>query len=141
MEAKYPRGVEVITGAIILNDRDEALLCHSPKWNMPTFPGGHVEPGERLEDAVRRETMEEVGLAADVIAFLGHVEIFWSRPHFTRDAHMVSFLYALRAKPDSAVKIDGVEIVKAEWVSLDASKKLVAESWHSAIDMLRAKLR
>jgi hypothetical protein len=54
---------------------------------------------------------------------------------------MVSFRYALRARPGSQVKIDGIEIVKAEWSSIESSKKLVAESWRSALDMLNGKLR
>ena len=59
----YPRGIEVIVGPFIINDTQELLLMTSPKWNNEWIvPGGHVEPGELLENAVVRETREELGV-------------------------------------------------------------------------------
>ena len=49
----------------MLNDRDEILLVkhHRDGW---VFPGGIVEAGENVVDAVKREVMEETGVEIEV---------------------------------------------------------------------------
>jgi len=54
---------EVVVAAIIFNSKNEVLLCKSGKWqNKYVVPGGHVEGGETLEEALIREVKEETNL-------------------------------------------------------------------------------
>jgi mutator protein MutT len=53
--------------AAVLRSGDRVLLCHrcpARRWypDVWDFPGGHVEDGERPEQALRRELIEELGV-------------------------------------------------------------------------------
>lgn len=62
--------------AIILNEKGEILL-EKRAQSMSSFPGywclpgGWMEWGERVEDAVKREVMEEIGVEVEVVKFVG----------------------------------------------------------------------
>ncbi len=60
----------VSAAAIVLNEKNELLLIKGPRrgWEMP---GGQVEEGESLKNAVVRETKEESGIDIEVIKFCG----------------------------------------------------------------------
>jgi len=52
------------TVSIIIKKDDKFLLvkrANKPEKNFWAFPGGHVEKGERIKDAAKREALEEVG--------------------------------------------------------------------------------
>jgi 8-oxo-dGTP diphosphatase len=64
------RSAEVCVGAAILREGRILRLQRSPDraflpglWDIP---GGHVEEGETLETALRREVIEETGFAVNV---------------------------------------------------------------------------
>lgn len=88
----------VTIGAMILNGDGDLLLLKSPKWHgRYIFPCGHVEFGERLEDAVRREVREETGLEIDNISFLTHLEFINSKEFHMPYTHFVGLQYTCNA--------------------------------------------
>ena len=64
----YPDRPVVGVGAVVLDD-DRVLLIkrgHAPLKGQWSLPGGGVETGETLEDAIAREVLEETGVTIDV---------------------------------------------------------------------------
>lgn len=53
-----------VADAVLVKDAKVLLVQQSKKvaYGLWSFPGGHLEDGETLEDTVRREVEEEVGL-------------------------------------------------------------------------------
>lgn len=84
-EQQFP---EPCVGALIFNKEGKIFLMKSHKYNNQyVIPGGHVELGETMEDALKREIKEETGLKIYDLEFLGHQEfifdkVFWKKKHF-----------------------------------------------------------
>jgi len=64
-----PRHI-VAVSALVRNAQDRILLVHSPRGDWD-FPGGQVEEGETLTQALQREILEETGVTASVGALVG----------------------------------------------------------------------
>ncbi|MFT3837189.1 MAG: NUDIX domain-containing protein [Myxococcaceae bacterium] len=57
-------------GGVVVRRGTIAMVRQKKKWS---FPKGRVDPGENLSRAARREVLEETGLDAQVIEYLGVV--------------------------------------------------------------------
>jgi len=107
----YP---EPTVGALIVNTQGKILLTKSHKWfDKYTLPGGHIEVGETMKEAVAREVKEEVGLDVEVAEMLLMQEAifaveFWKRKHF------IFFDFLCKSK-DQQVKLDGRELQEYVW--------------------------
>lgn len=114
----FPRGIEIVTGAIIENQEGEIFLMQSPKWGDTwIIPGGHVETGERIIASAMREVKEETGLETKPIKILQYQELI-NPTDFHRAAHLLSFICVLKAN-NKQVKIDTKEVSGYKWVPLE----------------------
>jgi 8-oxo-dGTP diphosphatase len=64
---------EIIARAVIRRD-GQLLLARQRTKSWSFLPGGHVEPGERVEVALVREIAEELGAEAKIVGFVGVIE-------------------------------------------------------------------
>ncbi len=62
---QFPTHIVAVYG-IVENDKEEILLLKHRYHNVWMFPGGQVEIGENLIDALIRETKEESGMEINV---------------------------------------------------------------------------
>ena len=121
----YP---EPTVGALIVNKQGKILLTKSHKWfDKYTLPGGHIEVGETMKEAVAREVKEEVGLDVEVAEMLLMQEAifaveFWKRKHF------IFFDFLCKSK-DQQVKLDGRELQEYVWEYPGAAFRLNLDSF------------
>jgi 8-oxo-dGTP diphosphatase len=73
MKREYPDSPLVGVGAIIVEDERVLLVKrgHAPLLGEWSIPGGVLELGEALEEAVVREAWEETGLTVETAGLLG----------------------------------------------------------------------
>lgn len=137
---QFPREVEVVGSSIIEDGEGKILLVKSPKWhNKWTMPGGHIEPGEKIEEALLREAEEEVGLKLQFVGLVAFGELIDSKD-FHRPAHFVYF--DILCKTDNKnVRLDNVELTEYIWVTpAQALAMDLAESYDKTIaDYLKFK--
>jgi NAD+ diphosphatase len=107
----YPRTDPAVIMAVV-DDADRILLAHAAHWPAGRIStlAGFVEPGEGLEQALRREVAEETGIVVggepgDVV-YRGSQA--WPFP--------ASLMVGFRARAVStAIRVDDDEITEAHW--------------------------
>ncbi|MDD5645620.1 MAG: NAD(+) diphosphatase [Candidatus Bipolaricaulis sp.] len=104
----FPRSDPAIIVRVTYEDR--CLLARQPAYRPGLYSilAGFVEPGESLEDAVRREVAEEVGLCLAHVAYVG------SQPWPFPTSLMVGFAAEAAC---AEIHVDGREIESAEWMT------------------------
>ena len=105
-------------GAIVVHD-DSLLMVlrgREPNKGLWTVPGGRVEAGEYLADALKREVREETGIEIDVGDLLGVLERLG-------DQHFVILDFLAQPLDDTAPRACD-DAAEARWVPLREVAKL-----------------
>jgi NAD+ diphosphatase len=102
----YPRLAPAVI--VLVRRGEQALLAAGRGFRngMRSALAGFVEPGEDLEEAVRREVAEEVGITLGDVRYVGSQP--WPFPH--------SLMIGFEAEWEAGeLRPDGVEILDAAW--------------------------
>jgi ADP-ribose pyrophosphatase YjhB (NUDIX family) len=106
-------GVAVVDGRLLMVRRG-----HGPAAGTWSVPGGRVELGETLHEAVVREVAEETGVRAVVVRFLGWAEQI--EPSADGDPwHFVLLDFEVAPLEPEVVPVAGDDATEALWVPLD----------------------
>jgi len=104
-------------GAVIWNGQGEVVLikrAKPPRLDEWSIPGGHLEWGESLKDAVVREVKEETGLTIDVIGLIDVVDSISRSDAGAVVRHYVLIDFAARAVAGELCP--GSDAHEARWV-------------------------
>lgn len=101
-----------------------------PFRGRPALPGGRVELGERTEEAVRREVLEETGLRVRIASIVG----VYSDPRRDPRGHTISIVYEV-ARTGGVIRA-GTDASAVGWVDLRSLPKLAFDHSRIVADFL-----
>ncbi|KAF8389062.1 hypothetical protein HHK36_025747 [Tetracentron sinense] len=120
----YPRVDPVVIMLVIDRENDRALLSDQSRFvpRMWSCLSGFIEPGESLEEAVRRETWEETGIEVEDIIY--HSSQPWPvGPNSMPCQLMVGFFAYAKSLE---INVDKEELEDAQWHSREDVRKALS---------------
>jgi ADP-ribose pyrophosphatase YjhB (NUDIX family) len=127
-------------GAVIWNDKREIVLIRrgkAPRQGQWSIPGGHLEWGESLHDAVVREVLEETGLSVEIAGLIDAVDLIARDESGEATRHYVLIDFAARAL--SGELRAGSDAAEGRWVPFSGlddyalwseTRRIIEESRH-----------
>ncbi|CAG7830755.1 unnamed protein product [Allacma fusca] len=118
----YPQTCPVAITRVVDSTNERTVLVRQPRHppGMYTCVAGFIEPGEDLENTVRREIAEEVGLVVDEIKYFGSQT--WALP---QDSLMLGCC-AVAAPGSENLEIDKGELEGAKWFTKEEVREAFA---------------
>ena len=140
----YPSRPFLAVSAAIVRDGKVLVVrrARKPALNLYTMPGGVVEAGETLFEAVAREVREETALEIEPVALAGHREAVMRDAQGRVERHFVILCFA--ARWISGEPVLNEELDDARWIDAAELAGLrttdgLAEIVASAVELLSSK--
>ena len=125
-------------GCIIINDNNEVLLVKRSKNSktesgMWSRPGGSVEFGETVEDAVTREIREELNIDIEVVRFLEYTDNIGVENEVKK--HWVALGFLAKIKSGEIKNLEPDKHDDFKWFPLDKLPENLTEYTKNAINV------
>ena len=137
----YPQRPFLAASAAIMRDGKVLVVrrARKPALNLYTMPGGVVEAGETLFEAVKREVREETALEIEPVALAGHREAVVRDKDGKVERHFVIMCFASRwisGEPVLNEELDDARWVKPAEIEGLRTTEGLAEIVASAAEIL-----
>jgi ADP-ribose pyrophosphatase YjhB (NUDIX family) len=115
----YPNRPYLAVSAAVVREGKVLLVrrARHPALNLYTLPGGVVEAGETLRDAIIREVREETSLTIEPITLAGQREVIVRDAQGRVERHFVILCFAARWRTGEPVLNE--ELDDARWLAPD----------------------
>ena len=126
---------------LVLDDQKRLLLMKRSDSGCWGPPGGSTEPGERVEEAARREALEETGLQITEMSLFGVFsgpELFYRYPNGDEVYNVTIVYLAQLAAQQPPVTLDH-EHTAWSWFALDAIPADISPPMKPAIEQFKQK--
>ena len=125
--AEYP---EPTVGALIFHN-DKLFLMKSYKWHGKwVIPGGHIELGETMQEALKREVKEETALDIHDIEFIMFQEFIFDKAYHKK-SHFIFFDFSCRT--DTAGVVLNDEGQEYMWLTPEEALQLDTEPYTTVL--------
>lgn len=118
---------------ILLNDNGEIAILNKSEKNEYKLIGGGVESHESLEQALRREVMEESGCEIDILKELGYVEEYQTINNFVQTSYVYITKVRNNTKELHLTKQEKNEGAKLCWYKPDIALQHIKDSYDKLI--------
>lgn len=101
---------------VLLMKRKSSKKIGDNTWSIP---GGHLEMFESFEKAIKRETLEEVGIKIKNLKFIDITNDFY----FKADKHYVTIFYKAEYLSGTPEVKEPKKCKEVKWISIDSFPK------------------
>ena len=143
-ERTYPQRPFLAVSAAIIRDGKVLIVrrARKPALSLYSLPGGVVEVGEQLADAVVREVREETALDIEPVALAGHREAIMRDKEGRIERHFVILYFAarwLKGEPTLNSELDDARWIDPAEISAYKTTDGLAEIVTAAAALVSSK--